>query len=114
MLNSLTNKLKVIFNGFLGGIFDTMTDIMTSLENIDLLRVTRVASRNVTLMVALLMIFCSILGKFLTLVSFSIVVAWYCIFDCHIVSSVWIFLFFFFGKLSQMVPELYFHYMDGT
>ena len=55
-----------------------MTGTMTSLKIIVLLRVTRVTSKDVTFMVALLMILFSLFGKvgaFLALVSFPIVVA---------------------------------------
>lgn len=70
--------------------FGTVTGTTTSLKNIYILRVTRVASRDITSIVALLMIFCNLLGKvgaFLAWVPFPIVATWYCIFDCHIVYS---------------------------
>ncbi|PRQ26181.1 putative xanthine/uracil/vitamin C permease [Rosa chinensis] len=75
---------------FSGSMFGTVTGITTSIESVGLVGLTRVATRDVTPVTALVMIFCSLVGKigtFLASIPFPIVSAWYCIFCCYIVSS---------------------------
>ncbi|KAM5563804.1 putative nucleobase-ascorbate transporter 10 [Rosa sericea] len=75
---------------FSGSMFGTVTGITTSIESVGLVGLTRVATRDVTPVIALVMIFCSLVGKigtFLASIPFPIVAAWYCIFCCYIVSS---------------------------